>query len=230
MDQWTDRLSEFVDGDLGAAERAACEAHLRSCAACRAVVDDLAAMKAEARALADEAPDGDLWPGVLARLAPAPAAGRGAEIVPLTTRRWTFTFTELALAATLLIGVSAGVTWLVAGRDARDAGAPPVVAVAEPRADSGDVRPATFADADYDAAVTDLEQVLRDQRDLLDPQTVRIIERNLAAIDDAIRQARQALDADPGNPYLNSYLVDSRRRKLDLLRRATRITSMTEGD
>jgi hypothetical protein len=52
-----------------------------------------------------------------------------------------------------------------------------------------------------------------------------VIERNLAAIDEAIRQAREALDSDPANPFLNSHLADSRRRKIDLLRHATTLNS-----
>jgi hypothetical protein len=56
-----------------------------------------------------------------------------------------------------------------------------------------------------------------------------VIERNLTVIDEAIAQARQALDADPANTFLNSHLADSRRRKLELLRRATMISSAS-GD
>ena len=66
--------------------------------------------------------------------------------------------------------------------------------------------------------MSDLEQILRDERDRLDPRTVLIIERNLKAIDAAINEARMALNDDPANPYLNSHLADARRRKLDLLR------------
>jgi hypothetical protein len=72
--------------------------------------------------------------------------------------------------------------------------------------------------------VADLEQILLDQRETLDPRTVVVIERNLRLIDEAIRQARAALDADPANTYLNSHLADARRRKLDLLRRATSLS------
>ena len=86
---------------------------------------------------------------------------------------------------------------------------------------SADVTPANFADAQFDQAVSDLEKILVEQRDELDPRTVMVIERNLTVIDEAIRQARAALDADPANTFLNSHLADSRRRKLDLLRRAT---------
>jgi len=33
--------------------------------------------------------------------------------------------------------------------------------------------------------------------------------------------------SDPANSYLNSHLVETRRRKLDLLRRATALTTET---
>jgi hypothetical protein len=132
------------------------------------------------------------------------------------------TLPQLALAATLIMAVSAGVSWLAL---APRGGAPPIEApiraVAEPAESTRpDVARASFADAQYDAAVADLEQILREQAGRLDPQTVMVIERNLRTIDEAIRQARAALDADPANTYLNSHLADARRRKLDLLRQA----------
>ena len=99
-------------------------------------------------------------------------------------------------------------------------------AVVEPReAQQPDVQRATFADVQYDAAVADLERVLREESERLDPQTVMVIERNLRAIDEAIREARAALDADPANTYLNSHLADARRRKLELLRRAAGLST-----
>ncbi len=89
----------------------------------------------------------------------------------------------------------------------------------------GKIVQANFADAQFNAAVTDLERILREERDRLDPRTVLIIERNLKAIDAAINEARMALNDDPANPYLNSHLADARRRKLDLLRTATTLAS-----
>jgi hypothetical protein len=77
-----------------------------------------------------------------------------------------------------------------------------------------------FADAQYDAAVADLERALNRGRGRLDRTTVSIVEHNLQIIDQAIEQARQALEGDPANEYLSSHLVEARRRKLDLLRRA----------
>ncbi|PYP99161.1 MAG: hypothetical protein DMD34_00150, partial [Gemmatimonadetes bacterium] len=38
-DQWTDRLSEYLDGELAGSERTALEAHLASCGNCRATLE-----------------------------------------------------------------------------------------------------------------------------------------------------------------------------------------------
>ena len=71
--------------------------------------------------------------------------------------------------------------------------------------------------------MNDLERVLLEQRDRLNPRTVMVIERNLQVIDDAVREARAALAGDPANPLLNAQLADVRRRKLQLLRRAAAV-------
>jgi hypothetical protein len=168
--------------------------------------------------LQERPPVADLWPGIAARLA-APEASK-----------WTVSFTlpQLAMAATLLIAVSAGVSWLaLAPRPAAVAPAEPAIrAVVEPAgAVQPDIQRASFADAQYDAAVADLERILREESQQLDPQTVMVIERNLRAIDAAIQEARAALDSDPANTYLNSHLADARRRKLELLRRAAGLST-----
>ena len=78
----------------------------------------------------------------------------------------------------------------------------------------------SLADAQYDAAVADLEKALKNGRGRLDKATIEIVEHNLQIIDQAIAQARDALAVDPANAYLSGHLVETRRRKLDLLRRA----------
>lgn len=171
----------------------------------------------------DELPSRDLWPGVAARIR------EHQQPVVATQRFFTFSPAALALAASLLIAVTAGLTWLVARQPAGGAAAtsgPVIQAYGLPdESTTGQVVPANFADAQFNAAVTDLEQILRDERDRLDPRTVLVIERNLKAIDDAIQEARMALNNDPANPYLNSHLADARRRKLDLLRHAMTLAS-----
>ncbi len=77
----------------------------------------------------------------------------------------------------------------------------------------------------YDGAVADLERVLTEGRGRLDTATVRVIVRNLAAIDSAIAQAQRAVSADSANIYLNSHLAATRRQKLELLRQAASLVS-----
>ena len=177
----------------------------------------------------DELPQRDLWAGVQARLEPrAVAATRSAT--------YTFTLSQLALAASFLIAVVAGVTWLATNRTAVTGGGADQQVIqayrdsaGAPETGGGQIVPANFADAQFNAAVSDLERILRNERDCLDPRTLLVLERNLKAIDDAINEARMALESDPANAFLNSHLADARRRKLDLLRHATELAS-TGGD
>ena len=150
-------------------------------------------------------------------------------------KQFTFTLSQLAVAASLLIAVASGLTYLATNGTVATGGdqAQEVIqAYREPAGtpeQPGQIVPANFADAQFNAAVSDLERILREERDRLDPRTVLVLERNLKAIDDAINEARMALDQDPANPFLNSHLADARRRKIDLLRHATSIAS-TGGD
>ena len=163
----------------------------------------------------DELPSRDLWAGISKRIDAQPAT---------TVRRVAFTLPQLAMAASLLIAVASGLTWMVARpqTESTASNGPVIQAYGVPEEEtSGQIVQANFADAQFNAAVSDLEQILRDERGRLDPRTVLIIERNLKAIDAAINEARMALNDDPANPYLNSHLADARRRKLDLLRTAT---------
>ena len=231
---WTERLSAYVDGELSASERAACDAHLAACEACRSTLDEIRIVLTQARADSDTLPAQDLWPGIAERIGATSATVVHVDAVRdrlrARSRRISFTLPQLALAASLLIAVSSAVAYLAAARAVTRSAAGtaavaverPIQAVAEPvMPPSADVAPANFADAQFDRAVSDLERILAEQRAELDPRTVMVIERNLAAIDEAIKEARTALQADPANTFLNSHLADARRRKLDLLRHAT---------
>jgi anti-sigma factor RsiW len=235
----TANLSEYLDDELSSRERAAIDAHLQACAACADELNALRRVVAFAGTVAehDAPPERDLWSGIRARISTADFAqaqrsrdaARPRSSSVGVARRVSLSLAQLAAAAVLLIAVSATAAWILRGRaPALPTTAPATVeAELEPTAAGDDVRLVNFADAQYDAAVSDLERTLQERRNDLNPRTVEILERNLKLIDAAIAQARQALEEDPGNTYLNRHLVESRRRKLELLRRATAIT---EGD
>ena len=75
-DPWLERLSEYLDGELEAAECAACETHLASCEGCRRTLDDLLRLGREVRALAPRPPERDLWPDIEGVLSRSHAASR----------------------------------------------------------------------------------------------------------------------------------------------------------
>jgi len=223
-DQWTDRLSEYLDDELAPEERAALEVHLRGCVACGAVLADLKRIVVRARGLEDSLPERDLWPGIAARIG---ASTGEVPVVDLAAvrgrRRWTFSLPQLAAAAIALMTLSGGTVWLMRPT-------PSMPVAIHPTAPSTPVanvssRSTRSADQSYATAVSDLERVLEQGRGRLDPTTVRVIERNLATIDSAIAQAQRALAADSASVYLNSHLAETRQRKLDLLRQAAALVS-----
>ncbi|HEX5005072.1 MAG TPA: zf-HC2 domain-containing protein [Gemmatimonadales bacterium] len=202
-------LDDYLDDRLDAAVRGDLESHLAGCGNCRAAEERLRTVLEGARRLPRSIdPPRNLWPEIAARL---PAREAPAVAGRITWRRWL----PLAAAAVLLIAVTAVVTRQLSRR-------PPVIAAAPTPAPTAG---AGFAsDRDYVLAAEDLERVLREGRDRLAPATVEIIERNLALIDAAIAEAREALRADPANADLRALLWGAHRQKLDLLDRATRLT------
>jgi anti-sigma factor RsiW len=220
-DQWTDRLSEYLDDELPPEERAALEAHLRQCAACGAVLADLKRIATRARGLEDRLPERDLWPGIAARIGLDTGERPVVDLDAVRARRLSFSLPQLIAAGIGLMALSGGTAWLLhpttTGAVAvREAPAAPVVTVATR---------SSVAGQRYSAAVADLERVLDQGRGRLDTTTVRVIERNLATIDSAIAQAQRAVAADSANVYLNSHLAETRQRKLELLRQAAALVS-----
>ena len=219
-DQWTERLSDYLDGDLAAAERAALERHLETCAACRTTLGELRRVVARAQALDDTPPAHEPWPAIARRIGAKALGATPAQpgVVDLGERRARrrFTFSMPALAA-------AAIAWMLVSGVAMYAfmRARTVTTASETPAPAAGI----LAVAGYDAAVTQLEQALTVNRAQLDTATVRVLEKNLAIIDRAIAEARHALAADPASQYLNHHLARTMQRKLELLRRANALAA-----
>jgi hypothetical protein len=83
--------------------------------------------------------------------------------------------------------------------------------------------PAAVAVAqEADLEIQDLEQLLASGRTVLDTATVRVVEESLRLIDDAIADARAAIQRDSTRLYLNGRIAAHMRQKLAILRMATR--------
>jgi len=222
----TEKLSEYIDDGLTAGERVTIEDHLASCSQCARLVEDLRAVVNVAQAVEDSPPDTDLWPAIAGRLEP-----RGPRVVAIDSRRgprrFTFSIPQLAAASLAVALLSAGAVW-IAIWDGGGVTGPSTVAVG-----SGSEEPITGvtlasssapeAFAEYEAAVADLERLLDEISEDIDPESRRAIDRNLVIIDQAIQQTRGALEADPNDVYLNTHLASTMQRKIDVLQEATRL-------
>ena len=218
-DQWTDRLSEYLDGELDDAERVALEAHLATCADCTTVLADLRRVVTRAQALDDHPPARDLWSGVAERIGISTddLARRRAR------RRVSFTVPQLIAASIALVALSAGAARLLV----RQSPAPQNLGATRDSTTSRLVSWPMKADSSGDHAVQDLRFALADgQRSgRLSRITVHRIEHSLAVIDSAIAEGKRALAVDPKSGYLNQHLADTMRRKMEFLREANRIAS-----
>lgn len=204
----TDRLSEYLDGELDGDEAERLESRLAAEPRLRVLLEELRAVKRTASERPDLEAPAELWHGVRGRIEPAHrhAAPTGSAA---QRRRLMFTLPQLAAAAGIVLLLGIGI-----GR------------MADPAAEPVGGEPATIVSDDatgprYPQFVADLEGRLGAGRDVLDPETVRVIEQSLATIDSAIVQARTALEADPNNVYLNQHLASARAKKLRLLEDAT---------
>src|SRR3989475_4404358 len=138
-DQWTDRLSEYLDGDLGIAERAALEAHVASCPACEAILAELRRVVARAQAIDDQPPATDLWPAIAQQIGVASGAephGVGSLGARRARRRLSFTVPQLAAAAAVLLLLGSGGAYLTLQRGTSP-GPPPRPRSLEPGREGG---------------------------------------------------------------------------------------------
>jgi hypothetical protein len=224
-------LDEFVGGELPPREEREVRRHLMACEGCRAEEQALRALLDRAAALPDEvAPARDLWQDIAPRLQsraslPDEPAERMPEVRVIGPRvvrplPWWL----LAAASIALVVVTSFATLRVSGRAGQPAATPTIASqTAQPPAGTG--TPASLvafrpAEREYEKAITDLQTVLATRRARMAPQTVATLEANLRIIDQAIRESRAALAADPNSPELTQMLTGAYDAKLDVLRQA----------
>jgi hypothetical protein len=212
---------------LGPSARAAADVHLAGCAECAALESDLRTIVRQARDLPLLSPGRELWSGIEARIeAPVVALPRMAGSLAATAGSASVVpWRRFAVAASLLIAATAGVTWTLATRSAgttRVAGA----AVAPDVSNGGrstldtSVLPATYisASATFDREIEALRTLVDARRSELDPITVGIVEKNLKVIDHAISESKAALANDPASEFLMDRLTRAYDSKLQLMR------------
>jgi anti-sigma factor RsiW len=232
-EQTLELLDDYVGGELSPREERDVRRHLMQCDPCRAEEQALRALLDEAAELpAEMAPPRDLWqdiaPRLQARVAPPAAPAERVDEVrtigprPVRPLPWWM----VAAASIALVATTALTTMKLTDGGA---GEQPTTLASQPAQPPAGANPnaalASFqpVEAEYEKAISDLQAVLETKRGQLAPQTVAALEENLRIIDQAIRESREALAADPNSPELARMLSDTYDAKLNVLRRAVSI-------
>jgi len=215
-----ERLDDWVDGELAAAAAAEVEAHLASCPLCQERERRLRQVLAHAASLPRSlTPPRDLWPGIARRVE--------------RERSWSWASGgwspwALAATATVVVGLAA-VLW--SGRT------PSAVKTVEIPSATPEARLAALpavvsdpvlaaAEREYEDAANALLEALQDRRSDLQPEALAAVRKNLEVIDRALAEVRQALVKNPSNPELNRMLVATHRKKVDVLRRVVKLSTV----
>jgi hypothetical protein len=227
-DALLDRASEHVDGLVEGAALAELEAHLATCASCRALVADLARVKHEAGRLDRVPVPAGAWSRIADRLQADPAFSMTSSAATSQRQSRTAVVSHrsiawLALAAALVLSVGTALVYLV-----RQPGATtpttPAVASDDSAVNAADEDPVKaierelqLAATHYERAITNLEQVAASSDTPLDPDVMAMLRKNLQVIDGAIDESRTALRTQPDSQLAQESLFDAFRRKVTLL-------------
>jgi tetratricopeptide (TPR) repeat protein len=213
-----DRAPDIVDGDVPAPLRPAIDAHLASCAACRATIADLQRIAQTAATLGHVAPPTTTWHRVAAGLQADPDFRRIAKPARQAHAQATPGWAWLSAAAILVVFVGGGL-WML--RQSVPAGSE-VAGTAAGNADAASPVESVEAElqlaADhYEKAISALERAADQADSPLDPEVMATLRKNLEVIDLAITESRGALRNAPDNRVAQESLIDAFRRKLALL-------------
>lgn len=227
-------LSEYVDRHLDVAQVDEVRAHLSFCADCRGLADDLDRLRGVAQRLGPITPPAHLWLEIAGRVRledrdTVTPKVRSSTSAPLRPRAEMWQW--LGLAAALVV-VTLGV-YAIAQPDPSTPA--PVVADTGNAADVPTVETVEEtmrrADAEYEKAIAQLEQIVKSGDASVSTTTVATLQRSLTTIDSAIAETRAALTENPENQPARTSLFEALRNKVNLLQHTVVLMNeMRKGD
>jgi hypothetical protein len=216
-DAYRDRIDELVDATLDGAARRELDAHLATCAECRALAEDLLAIRRAAGHLPPLTPPDRIWQQI------APRAAAPIVAAPRPAPNWRERMAvPLAIAAVLLAAVAitsvmrqwrnpsalsqtpSGTTAAAPGSEATAAELKSLQAELEQ------------AQTHFENAIQKLDALAKDQR-ALDPQVAANLQKAQLVIDQSIDESRAALKVNPANERAQESLFEAFRTKISLL-------------
>jgi anti-sigma factor RsiW len=214
-------LDAYVDEELSPDERLRVERHLADCSACRETTDEIRSLVDAASKLPRGiSPGRDLYPDIRNRIERHEIAAFADRSMPPVRRiPW------MALAASLLVVVIAGSTalWLRGDADRRPSDVAPTGEAMLAR--SGGGAPFDAVVREYAEAAEVLLAAIEERRDRFSPETLAVLEKNLAIIDQAIDEVRGALEAQGPSQGSTALLAAMHEQRVELLRRVARLSS-----
>jgi predicted anti-sigma-YlaC factor YlaD len=222
-------VDDLIDGRLAPEPREQLESHLAECDACRRMTEDVREIRHQARTLPARAPRPEVWERIAHQLSTqAPARARSV---------WTGPRVVLAMAAVVVLSVAASVVVLRGPRPFLPPAPADRAAVrsAVHPSDSDTVKDVDehlrIADANYEQAITGLEQIVATGQAALDPAVAATLQKNLGIIDQAIRESRSAISSQPTSQLAQTSLFDALRQKVALLEDTVALINvMRRGD
>jgi hypothetical protein len=189
---------------------------------------ELRAIARAAAELPELAPSRDLWSGIAARIeAPVVALPTGITH-GAPQRAATLPWRRLAIAASLLVVTTAGITYTIMRRNsaAELAANNDSLSVAAPMRGTP-VEPVSTLTAEqtFDHEIAALRAIVDERRKELDPATAAVLDKNLKVIDAAIAESKAALAKDPASAFLMDMLTHAYDSKLQLMRGVANIPS-----
>jgi anti-sigma factor RsiW len=187
-------LSAWIDGDLTSEERKKVETHLATCEECGRLVEDLETLRQATANLAESyAIEG--WEEVASHLS------KNAGYSKTSSRRWNYI--ALAAAATVLIALLT--TWMVTSEDHQRS--------AEQRAKIELAR----MHEQQQRTIKALQTLAEANRGKWPAALQKTFNKNLALVDAAIAECRQAIKKHPTNVLLRANLMAAYQRKVEFL-------------
>jgi hypothetical protein len=204
-------IDDYVDDACDDVTAASVRHHLETCAACRALAEDLSRINQASRMLGPLDPPAHVWAGIEARLQTDQAgAPRGG-------------WRHLLAAAAGFALLATGLSWLGAQLS------PPMgdrqLASVEPGSQF------QLAEAAYQTAIADLESITAQAEapPLAEPAFVAL-QASLVELDEAIGEARGRLSAEPDDEFSQESLLTALDNKIILLQDAVALLDQDRAD
>lgn len=229
--RWTEEeLHDYVSGRLSPEDRRRIEQSMEQDPLCRETVEEMRRLREATGAIPRSIePSRDLWPGIAAELKREPVVRGNFR----SQRRESHWLAGAGWVAAAVLFISTGVLLyglLVPGAApaaARGAGEDPIRGVAPGSVQEVSLREYRAAEREYAGVVEQLNRVLEARRKDLSPQTVAVVEHNLAIINQAIEEARAALERDATDPRAGRMFASLYERKIELMKTASRLPEGT---